>query len=150
MKIRLWKLGNLEHRIIPTKEAVDAFHGLLKGIVDDSTKTVADLVWDSAIDCILIDDGEDVVSTIDNEDGKIPVFSDILRRRIYQDEKWGGPEHDDSETQENWQSYITEYANATGRAEQYDFRKRMIDVAALAIAAVESHDRKATCGKEAL
>lgn len=71
------------------------------------------------------------------------IYREVNLERSYQDDKWGGPDHDDTETEESWQRYITEYANARDRAEGYDFRKRMVKVAALAVAALESHDRKA-------
>lgn len=74
--------------------------------------------------------------------GRCRAVADALLERQYQDSKWGGPEHDDTETEENWQKYITEYANGQGRATTHDFRKRMVKVAALAIAAIESCDRK--------
>ena len=72
------------------------------------------------------------------------IFEEIRNERAYQDAKWGGQEHDDGvETEDSWVHYITEYANSTGRAEGRAFRERMIKVAALAVAALESHDRKA-------
>jgi hypothetical protein len=40
----------------------------------------------------------------------------------------------------DWENYITEYANGRCRAATYDFRKRMVKVAALAVAAIEAHD----------
>jgi hypothetical protein len=104
----------------------------------------ADIIWDAAIDVSVIDDvAYDIVGDITNEEGKIKAVAAILNERRYQDEKWGGSEHDDTETEENWQRYITEYANAQGRSSSYDFRKRMVKVAALAMAAIESVDRKA-------
>lgn len=73
--------------------------------------------------------------------GRVRAIADALLEREYQDKKWGGPSHDDTETEENWVKYITEYANAQGRAKDYDFRKRLVKVAALALAAIESIDR---------
>jgi hypothetical protein len=71
------------------------------------------------------------------------IFDEVLAERDYQDQKWGGAQHDDNEENEqNWQRYITEYANAQGRADGRPFRTRMVKVAALAFAAIESYDRK--------
>jgi hypothetical protein len=74
------------------------------------------------------------------------VFGEITAERTYQDSKWGGKPHDDTQLPEDWQKYIIEYAGGTGRASTYEFRKRMVKVAALAVAAIESLDRKT--GKE--
>ena len=74
---------------------------------------------------------------------------DVIRERAFQDRKLGGPEHDDDLTHGNWTVWLdlinehsrkafgpnditTDYPNA---------RHRLIEVAALAIAAVESFDR---------
>jgi hypothetical protein len=118
----------------------------LKQILEDTPDGpgTTDIIWDAAIEAVVIDDADyNIVGDINNEPGKVRAVADILNERTYQDEKWGGPEHDDAETEENWQKYITEYANAQGRSESYDFRKRMVKVAALALAAIESVDRKA-------
>lgn len=69
------------------------------------------------------------------------IFDAINRERAYQDANWGGPSHDDTETEENWVKYIREYASGEGRAENYEFETRMIKVAALAVAALESFTR---------
>lgn len=67
------------------------------------------------------------------------VLHEVAAERKYQDKKWGGPSHDDMETQEKWLEYIAQYSNKA----DVDFRTRMVKVAALAVAAIESHDRKA-------
>lgn len=69
------------------------------------------------------------------------IFNEIDGELGYQDAKWGA-EFDEKNTQNDWVSYITSYA---GRAIGFDappeqFRKDMIKVAALAIAAIETHD----------
>lgn len=81
-----------------------------------------------------------------DDPGRCRAISDVLLEREYQDEKWGGPSHDDTETEGSWEKYISEYNNAQGRAVDYDFRTRMIKVAALAVAAIESHDRRTANG----
>jgi hypothetical protein len=67
---------------------------------------------------------------------------DVEAEREYQDRKWGGPANDDLQAEADWLAYIAEYAGGAGRAANYDFRTRMVKVAALAVAAVEAHDRK--------
>lgn len=142
MKIRLWRLGSLEHKIQPSVQAVEKLRSILASAPDDAKSL--DIIWDAAIDVSVIDDvAIDIVGDVMNEEGKVKAFASIINERRYQDEKWGGPEHDDGETELNWQRYITEYANAQGRSASYDFRKRMVKVAALAMAAIEAVDRKA-------
>lgn len=72
------------------------------------------------------------------------LYAEVSARRRYQDAQWGGPEHDDvAETESAFVGYIEEYAAGEGRAAGRPFRDRMIDVAALAVAAIERHDRLA-------
>ena len=74
------------------------------------------------------------------------LFQEIAAERARQDEKWGGPDHDDSHGWHEWIDYIIEHA---GKAYSPDddedsyanARRRYIEVAALAVAAVESMDR---------
>lgn len=74
--------------------------------------------------------------------------ADLVIRRQKQDALHGGPEHDDREHPNPawWISTITDY-NARASACHYannpeQFRSYMLDVAALALAAIEMHDRK--------
>jgi len=66
------------------------------------------------------------------------IFDEILNERRAQDVKWGGSQHDDTHSQEDWRDYIKEH---THKSVAGNFRKQMIRVAALAIAAIQSHDR---------
>ena len=66
------------------------------------------------------------------------VYVEIRQERVRQDAKWGGPKHDDTHVDFEWNGYIEEHNR---KAKYGDWRKRMIEVAALAIAAVESYDR---------
>jgi hypothetical protein len=65
--------------------------------------------------------------------------------RAYQDNKWGGPEHDNQHHPHDWCAYIVEHlgkalsASRQGAAASY--RARLVAVAALAVAALEAHDR---------
>lgn len=71
------------------------------------------------------------------------VLHEVAAERKYQDKKWGGPAHDDTESEANWLKYIDEYAQGNvERTKDRPFRERMLKVAALAVAAVESYDRK--------
>lgn len=69
----------------------------------------------------------------------------IKYERERQDRKWGGPKHDDKHKPSDWCRWIKAYI---GWAEQMaenqspeKYFRRMIQVAALAIAAIESYDR---------
>jgi hypothetical protein len=73
------------------------------------------------------------------------IYSEIDGERSAQDEKWGGPGHDDSHDSRDWVAFITRHL---GRAVIWPFdgplfRRQMIRVAALAVAAVEWCDRSA-------
>ena len=77
----------------------------------------------------------------------------IEQERKAQDEKWGGPEHDDTHSVWDWICYIHGHARAAGSmlrgvppadevaASLQHFRYQMVRVAALAVAAIESVDR---------
>jgi hypothetical protein len=70
------------------------------------------------------------------------IFVEISNERDYQDGKWG-KENDDRNTPNDWIAYITAW---TGKAYKYpsckdNFRKNMVKVAAIAVAAVEACDR---------
>jgi hypothetical protein len=74
---------------------------------------------------------------------KQKIFDDVKEERKYQDKKWG-LEFDKNNTANDWSSYIMTYlANAsampTGSPE---YRKLMIKVAALSVAAIEIADDK--------
>lgn len=70
---------------------------------------------------------------------------DVVSERAKQDAKWG-PEHDDQRPTYEFVELIRDYAVcariAAGSANTKKARKRLIQVAALAIAAVETIDRK--------
>jgi hypothetical protein len=78
------------------------------------------------------------------------VLNEIRAERQYQDSIWGGPEHDDTNTERNWADYIVEYLSGLSpRTQHKGFRERMVKVAALAVAAIESHDRAIGRGRAA-
>ena len=71
------------------------------------------------------------------------IFEEIKQERARQDEQWGGAEHDDQHSSSLFMSLVEKQAykactpNGDGK-----FRERFIKIAALAVAAVESIDRK--------
>lgn len=67
------------------------------------------------------------------------VFDDISNQRILQDYQWGGAAHDDQHLPMEWMAFIQKQVTA---ARSTDARERFIKIAALAVAAVESIDRK--------
>lgn len=73
------------------------------------------------------------------------LFSEIQAERARQDDKWGGPDHDDQHTTAEFVQLIEDYAGwartMAGMNSHDKARKRLIQVAALAVAAVESIDR---------
>lgn len=71
------------------------------------------------------------------------VFGDVRAERAKQDAQWGGPAHDDQHSDWDWLRFIQRHARlaaATPLNEQA--RYQWVRVAALAVAAIESHDRK--------
>ena len=70
------------------------------------------------------------------------VYVEIHNERDYQDGKWG-IENDNQNTPNDWIAYITAWA---GKAYSFpsnpeNFRKNMVKVAAIAVAAIEAYDR---------
>ena len=55
-QIRVWKLGSFEHKMSPTKEAVDRLRGLL-----DARKPGEDLdlIWGPGLECMIINTGQE-------------------------------------------------------------------------------------------
>jgi hypothetical protein len=73
------------------------------------------------------------------------IFQAITTEREYQDQKWGGPQHDDTHSAHDWVTYIVKYLGkwqAWPAFSMYDFRRSMVKVAALAVAAIEWADRR--------
>jgi len=74
------------------------------------------------------------------------IIVEVANERARQDEKWGGPNHDDKHSTAEFAQWIEDYAgwarmmasmNSPDKA-----RRRLVQIAALAVAAVESIDRK--------
>ena len=72
------------------------------------------------------------------------VTLEVIAERARQDAKWGGPDHDDQHGLEDFCGFINQRTAdlARGFETTEHARKRMIQIAALAVAAVESMDRK--------
>lgn len=78
------------------------------------------------------------------------ILGEVRLERQRQNNKWGGPKHDDKHVYREWPAFILEYAAKAMRDDPQDegyiepanFRRRMIQIAALAVAAVEYSDRK--------
>jgi hypothetical protein len=72
---------------------------------------------------------------------------EIERERKRQDEKWGGPDHDDTHSAKDWALYRVKREQDIldhPRRYTYDciYRKALIEIAALAVAQIESLDRE--------
>jgi hypothetical protein len=74
--------------------------------------------------------------------------TEIMRERLRQDEKWGGAAHDDHHTTADFVQLIQDYAGwartMAGMNSPAKARIRLIQVAALAVAAIETIDRANT------
>ena len=74
------------------------------------------------------------------------LLDEVRQERVRQDGKHGGESHDDKNSPHDWERKIARYNGWA--AEMFDqgspdkYRRRMINIAAMALAAVESHDRK--------
>lgn len=79
------------------------------------------------------------------------LFALIDAERDRQDAIWGGPEYDDTHNTLDWENFISDWAwKATDSIDNpLKYRDGLVKVAALAVAAIESHDRKQAAGAEA-
>lgn len=70
------------------------------------------------------------------------VISDVEDERLHQEDRWGVV-NDDCNTIEDWCVYMSKYTLKASRSEPNSAtqRRRLIQVATLAVAAVESFDR---------
>jgi len=75
-----------------------------------------------------------------------PVLAKVAAERQRQDEKWGGPAHDDSHATADFVQLIQDYAAwarvMAGMGSPDKARRRLVQAAALAVAAAESIDRQ--------
>lgn len=82
---------------------------------------------------------------------RIRLFDEVHKKREEQDKQHGGPSHDDNHEPWDWGAIILRHAGlgmqeTVGGTVSLDdilrLRRKMVDVAAIAIAAIESIDRK--------
>lgn len=67
----------------------------------------------------------------------------VLHERKEQVKRWGPPAHDDEHTNRDWIAFIIKFAGIAADYKRPErWRYAMVRIAALAIAAVESYDRK--------
>lgn len=71
------------------------------------------------------------------------VVEEIQFERKHQDLKWGGPSHDDHHSMQEWVQWIRTRLLGLGYTNNDDFtaRRLWVEIAALAVAAIESMDR---------
>ena len=74
---------------------------------------------------------------------RIQIYKEVSAERLKQDQMWGGDEHDDTHNMRDWGMFIV---HELGQIFFYPptytiFRKQMVKVAALAIAAIEWTER---------
>lgn len=79
-------------------------------------------------------------------DGTLKVLGMVAAERERQDGKWGGPQHDDEHSTAEFVQLIQDYAAwarvMAGMGSREKARRRLVQVAALAVAAVESIERR--------
>jgi len=72
-------------------------------------------------------------------------FTDIRAERTRQDAQWGGPAHDDTHIEWDWFEYIGSQIQKANRDRwaigESSPRERLVKIAALAVAGIESIDR---------
>ena len=89
----------------------------------------------------------EVLPRVIPDSGVAPALWDVHSERQRQDQKWGGAEHDDQHTVAEFVQLIQDYAGWARVMDSMNSpqkaRTRLIQVAALAVAAVESLDRRA-------
>lgn len=98
--------------------------------------------------------GEDMVAFLRAKLGAVDglpltirrVIDEVLAERARQDEKWGGPGHDDRHGPHDWAILIRDHARDAGT--RNDPRQEYIAIAALGIAGVLSIDRKDSVERE--
>ena len=76
------------------------------------------------------------------------ILTEVLKERARQDEKWGGPDHDDHHSIDDWVRFICNHASNSEYYAEYpdqgSSREELIETTALCLASLESIDRKKT------
>lgn len=80
------------------------------------------------------------------DEGRFSIFEDVEMERERQDKLWGGPTNDDQHNRRDWLDFILHQVNQAETAATEDdggrYRKQLMQIAALAVAGIESYDRK--------
>jgi hypothetical protein len=71
------------------------------------------------------------------------IYTQIVAERERQDDRWGGPKHDDEHSINDFIAYITKHAGKAVDMKRGYQRQQMFQVAALAVAVIEKLDREA-------
>jgi len=78
----------------------------------------------------------------------VSILSEIIEERNKQDLKWGVQDHDPLK----WNAILGEEFGEVSKSilenNSYNYREELIQVASVAIAAIECHDRKIEAAKE--
>ena len=71
------------------------------------------------------------------------VLNQIIAERRRQDSQWGGAGHDDEHGPSDWLGFLKEHRDRAAKTvkDSDAYRHRLVVIAALAVAAIESHDR---------
>ncbi len=72
------------------------------------------------------------------------VYDEIKQERARQDAKWGGPAHDDEHDIDDFGDFIAQKLAHMSAGSPAWKRAKLVQIAALAVAAIESADRKAS------
>lgn len=83
------------------------------------------------------------------EDARLQtILEQIAAERGRQDANWGGPDHDDGHERRDWLSFIVEHVDRAkkviprrGPQDLDEHRNQLVQIAALAVAAIQAHDR---------
>jgi hypothetical protein len=78
----------------------------------------------------------------------IRTLTDIDLERDNQNDKWGGPDNDDTHTGFHWvaifSTHLGKLAHSLWHGDVKRYRQQLVRIAAIAVAAIEACDRTAT------
>ena len=116
---------------MPTEEQTEAFRRKCESLTDED--------WDFIKQSI----EQDLPGCLDIPHFRMETLLEVHRERERQDAKWGGPGHDALHTREDWELFIHDRLSMASLArDDTGYRRRILQAAALALAAIEEHDRK--------
>lgn len=103
--------------------------------------------------CVLCEMGQELGLHGDPfKNAQLRVMHDVAQERRRQDDEFGGASHNDQHQPAEWVAMIVKQlgktvAHCTEDQASREYRQRMVNVAALAVAAVESYDRVGATGR---